>query len=82
MTTIQDGVPLSITDTGGSVFFVGWLQLDGQLRPGMSYSNLQTSGSMDARVTSGLTLTNGVAGPGYLNGKNQVCCVPRQPLGR
>jgi hypothetical protein len=72
--TVQDGLPLTIEDTGGSIFFggqgvgsaTGFSSL-AQLCPGMTYANLVTSGSMDSRVTNG-----------YLNGKAQgvLCALP------
>ena len=74
VTVIQDGVPMTITDTVGSIFFGGQGQaLNAQLCPGMTYANLLTSGSLEDRVTSGL-----IGGPGYLNGKKQgvICNAP------
>jgi len=74
VTTIQDGIPMSITDTGGSIFFGGQGALStAQYCPGMTAANLLTSGSIDQRVTTGLT-----GGPGYLNGKAQgvLCSAP------
>lgn len=75
VTTIQDGVPLTILDTGGQIFFgqAGANFSTGQLCPGMTYSSLQTSGNLTDRVASGL-----LGGPGYLNGHGQgvLCALP------
>ena len=46
------------------------------LCPGQTSANILTSGSLTSRVTSGLTQTNGVQGPGYLN-KTGVFCAPQ-----
>ncbi len=81
VTTIQDGVPLTIEDTGGSIFLGGQgvgsvsaFSSTAQICPGKSYSDLLTSGSLQDRVTSALLGT----GPGYLNGKAQgvLCALP------
>jgi hypothetical protein len=76
VTTIQNGTPLTITDgTGGSIFFGGQgANSTAQICPGMSYSNLLTSGSLTQRVGNGLV----PGGTGYLNGKaqNVLCAVP------
>jgi hypothetical protein len=74
VTTIQDGVALTVTDNGGSVFFGGVGNgSTGQLCPGMTTANLLTGGTIEDRVTSGL-----LGGPGYLNGKTQgvLCNTP------
>jgi Carboxypeptidase regulatory-like domain len=80
VTTIQDGVPLTIEDTGGSIFLggqgvgsVSGFSSTAQICPGKTYADLLTSGSIQDRVTSGLT-----QGPGYLNGKTQgvLCALP------
>ena len=79
--TIQDGYPITITDgTGGSVFCGGngcsgaGLTATANFCPGMWVENLATKGTIQERVTSGLT-----GGPGYFNGKAQgVFCA--QPL--
>ena len=76
VTVIQDGVPMTILDSGGTIFFGGTTGAlsTGQLCSGMTYANLLTSGSIDSRVTSGLT----PGGAGYLNGKAQgvLCNTP------
>ena len=75
VTTIQDGVPLTILDTGASIFYGGTgssTLSTGQLCPGMTYANLLTTGNLTDRVASGL-----LGGPGYLNGHSQgVLCSP------
>ena len=74
VTTIQDGVPMNITDsTGGSIFFGGsGANSTANFCPGMTNADVPTSGTLDQRVLSGLA-----GGPGYLNGKAQgVFCVP------
>ena len=74
VTTIQNGVPMTITDNGGSIFFGGQGALStAQFCNGKTASDLLTTGSLTDRVTSGLT-----GGPGYLNGKTQgvLCPVP------
>ena len=74
VTTIQDGVPISITDNGGSVFFGGvGSGSTAQFCPGVTAANLATGGSIEDRVTSGL-----LGGPGYVNGKGQnvLCNAP------
>jgi hypothetical protein len=74
VTVIQNGVPMTITDTVGSIFFGGQGQaLNAQICPGKTYSDLLTAGSLEDRVTSGLT-----GGPGFLNGKKQgvICNAP------
>jgi hypothetical protein len=71
---------MTIEDTGGSIFFggqgvgsVSGFSSTAQLCPGKTYADLLTSGSIQDRVTSGLT-----GGPGYLNGKAQgvLCALP------
>jgi hypothetical protein len=79
--TIQNGYPITITDgTGGSVFCGGngcagnGLTATANFCPGMGVQNVSTKGTLQERVTSGLT-----GGPGYFNGKTQgVFCA--QPL--
>jgi len=74
VTTIQDGVPISITDNGGSVFFGGvGSGSTAQFCPGVTAADLATGGSIEDRVTSGL-----LNGAGYLNGKSQgvLCNAP------
>ncbi len=73
VTTIQDGVPLTILDTGASIFYGGTgssTLSTGQLCPGMTYANLLTTGNLTDRVASGL-----LGGPGYLNGHSARCVV-------
>jgi hypothetical protein len=74
VTTLQDGTFLTVTDSGGSAFFGGTGSgSTGTFCPGMSASNLLTTGSIEDRVSSGL-----LGGPGYLNGKSQgvLCNAP------
>ena len=63
VTTIQDGTPLTITDTrDGTIFGVG---ANGQQRaeicPGATYASAATSGGVEARL-GGIS-----GGPGYIN---------------
>ena len=61
VTTIQGGQPMTINDTGGSIFFGGSGALStGNLCPGKVYSDLLSTGSLTDRVSSGLT-----GGSGY-----------------
>ena len=74
VTTIQNGVAMTVTDNGGSVFFGGTgANSTGTYCPGMGDANLTTTGSIGDRVASGLS-----GGPGYLNGKTQgvLCNAP------
>ena len=79
--TIQDGYPITITDgTGGSVFCGGngcagnGLTATANFCPGMWIKDVATKGTIQQRVTNGLT-----GGPGYFNGKAQGVFCP-QPL--
>jgi len=64
VTTIQGGQFMTITDTGGSIFLGGSGAIStAQMCPGFTYAQVLSSGSMDARVTSGLT-----GGTGYFTG--------------
>jgi len=68
--TIQNGYPITITDLGGSVFsggngFAGnGVISTANFCPGMWVQDVATHGSIQQRVTSGLT-----GGPGYFNGQ-------------
>jgi len=58
VTTFQNGLPLTITDTAGSIFFGGAGRNafeTAQICPGKTYGDLLSSGSITDRVTSGLT---------------------------
>jgi hypothetical protein len=63
VTTVQDGVPLTISDSGtGTVFGLGSFGIArAQMCPGMTYGDVATAGGIDQRLGGG----NG--GPGYLN---------------
>jgi Carboxypeptidase regulatory-like domain len=74
--TLQDGFPITVTDgRAGSVFCGGGGCNGGGLTgtanycPGMTGANVLSSGSIESRVTSGLT-----GGPGYFNAG--VFCAP------
>ena len=68
VTTVQSGQYMTITDTGGSIFFGGAGAIStAQLCPGATYANLLSSGSMDQRVTSGL-----LGGTGYFTGNSSA----------
>ncbi len=68
VTTIQAGQYMTITDTGGSIFFGGAGAIStANMCPGFTYSQLLSSGSLDSRVTSGL-----LGGTGYFNGGSTV----------
>jgi hypothetical protein len=74
ITTVQDGIFLTVTDNGGSAFFGGvGSGSNGTFCPGKGVSDMLTTGSIEDRVASGL-----LGGPGYLNGKNQgvLCNAP------
>jgi hypothetical protein len=80
--TIQDGYPITITDgTGGSVFCGGGgcngagFTATANFCPGMWVQNLATTGTIQQRVTSGLT-----GGPGYFNAKTQGVFCPQPVL--
>jgi hypothetical protein len=69
VTTIQDGTPLTITDPrAGTVY--GASSGNAQFCSGMSASNVLSAGSLDQRVTNGLT----PASTGYFN--PGVFCAP------
>jgi hypothetical protein len=76
VTVIQNGQPLTITDTRGGTVFTGGPQAGtgeggdstGQLCPGITYSRLGTSGGIESR------LGGGAGGPGYFN--SQAFCAP------
>ena len=68
VTTIQDGQYMTITDTGGSIFFGGAGAIStAQMCPGATYANLLSSGSIEQRVTSGL-----LGGTGYFTGNSSM----------
>jgi hypothetical protein len=77
--TIQDGYPITITDLGGSVFCGGngctsnGVVSTAQFCPGKWVQDVATQGTIQQRVTSGLT-----GGPGYFNAKAQgvFCAQP------
>jgi len=78
--TIQNGYPITITDLGGSVFCGGsgcsgnGVISTANFCPGMWIPDVATHGSIQQRVTSGLT-----GGPGYFNAKGVFCAVPMVP---
>jgi len=64
VTTIQSGQYITILDTGGSIFLGGSGAIStANICPGFTYDQLLSSGSIQDRVTSGLT-----GGTGYFNG--------------
>ena len=66
VTTIQSGQYLTITDTGGSIFFGGAGAISyGQMCPGKTYGDLLSGGGIQQRVSSGLT-----GGTGYFTGNS------------
>jgi hypothetical protein len=68
VTTIQDGQYMTITDTGGSIFLGGSGAIStANMCPGFTYAQVLASGSMDARVTSGL-----LGGNGYFTGNSSL----------
>jgi hypothetical protein len=79
VTTFQDGLPMTITDTAGSIFFGGSGRPSNapgdpaQICPGQTYGNLLSSGGLDSRVTSGL-----LGGTGFftenVNKTNGILC--------
>lgn len=73
VTTIQNGVPLTIAENGGGIFYGGnGSGSTAQLCPGMSYANLLSTGSLTSRVTSGLL---NQTGGGYFNSA-AICAEP------
>ncbi len=77
-TTIQSGLPMTITDTAGSIFFGGSGRNaleTANICPGKTYSDLLSSGSIQNRVSSGL-----LGGTGYFtetsSKANGVLCNP------
>jgi hypothetical protein len=61
VTTVQSGSYMTITDTGGSIFFGGQGALStANICPGKTYPDLLSSGSLQGRVANGL-----LGGPGY-----------------
>jgi len=71
VTTIQDGTPLTITDSqGGTIFGTPATLSTSQFCPGMTNASISTSGSVVQRVLNGLAVNSAGAriGPGYLNG--------------
>jgi hypothetical protein len=63
VTTVQDGVPLTISDSAiGTAYGTGGFGIQrAQMCPGMTYGNIATPGGIDSRLGGG----NG--GPGYVN---------------
>jgi Carboxypeptidase regulatory-like domain/TonB-dependent Receptor Plug Domain/TonB dependent receptor len=63
VTTVQDGVPLTISDSAaGSAFGLGTFgEARAQMCPGSTYGSIATPGGIDQRLGGGL------GGPGYLN---------------
>jgi hypothetical protein len=79
VTTVQDGVPLTIADTAiGTAYGTGGFGIiRAQMCPGMTYGNIATPGGIDQRLGGG----NG--GPGYFN-VNAFCpgiVAPNSPDG-
>jgi hypothetical protein len=72
VTTVQDGTPLTITDTRGGTIFYGPGSTSnisiptGQFAAGQTNANIPTSGTLQQRVLNGLA-----GGTGYLNGVAQ-----------
>ncbi len=84
VTTIQGGQNLSITDTLGSIFFggAGLTGSTGNICPGKTYPDLLSSGSLQDRVTSGLS-----GGTGYFTETSSkangiLCATPAIGNGR
>ncbi len=77
VTTVQSGLPMTITDTGGSIFLGGQGALStASMCAGKTYSDLLSSGSIQGRVANGL-----LGGPGYFtetSGKTNgiLCAIP------
>jgi hypothetical protein len=79
VTTVQDGVPLTIADTGiGTAYGTGGFAIiRAQMCPGDTYANIASPGGIDQRLGGG----NG--GPGYFN-VNAFCpgiVAPNSPDG-
>jgi hypothetical protein len=74
VTTVQDGTPLTISDSGtGTVYGLGSFVLSrAQMCPGTTYSSIATSGGVESR------LGGASGGPGYLN-INAFCKAPVAP---
>src|SRR5206468_8299929 len=83
VTTIQNGLPMTIADTAGSIFFGGSGALGvASMCPGKTYSDLLSSGSIQDRVTGGL-----LGGPGYfaetsMKANGGLCAPPAIGNGR
>ena len=68
VTTVQSGQHMTITDTGGSIFFGGSGAIStAQVCPGKTYNDVLAGGSLQDRVTSGLT-----GGTGYFTGNSSL----------
>lgn len=66
VTTIQNGLPLTVTDTRLGSIFGSPVTSNAQYASGMGRDNVSTSGSLFDRVKAGLALAPTVGG-GYLN---------------
>ena len=65
MTTIQDGTPLTITDSqGGTLFGVPTTVSTAQFCPGMTNASVSTTGSVVQRVLNGLAVNSAGARTG------------------
>ncbi len=83
VTTVQTGQHMSITNTAGNIFLGGnganstsWIGGTTNLCPGVTHVDLLSSGSLEARVTSGLT-----GGTGYFNKTGVICPAPTIGIG-
>ena len=80
VTTVQDGVPLTISDSAiGTAYGTGGFGImRAQMCPGATYGNIATPGGIDSRLGGG----NG--GPGYLNTMRSAPVsplpIPRRPV--
>jgi hypothetical protein len=74
VTTVQDGVPLTISSSAsGTVYGLGTFgEARAQMCPGSTYGSIATPGGIDQRLGGGL------GGPGYLNA-NAFCAPPIAP---
>ena len=74
VTTVQNGTPLTITDSrGGTVYgFGNYGTARAQMCPGVSYGQIATSGGLESR------LGGSSGGPGYFN-SSSFCAPPIAP---
>ena len=79
VTVIQDGTPMTLTDTRFGNIFGTPILSNAEYAPGMTSGDVENSGSLLSKVVSGLGSNSSLAGSGYFN-KNAFVGTSTVPL--